>query len=127
MRLRYLILFVSDIDRSVAFYRDLLGMMLREESRTSAELDAGTATLALHLAHVDPKCRHHPPMLAGSCRLGFYVDDLDQTHARLLRAGVPCLAPPEAQFDLRVALYEDPDGNQFTLAEPITQAQAVRG
>lgn len=127
MRLRYLILFVSDIDRSVAFYRDLLGMMLREESRTSAELDAGTATLALHLAHVDPKCRHHPPMLAGSCRLGFYVDDLDQTHARLIRAGVPCLSPPEAQFDLRVALYEDPDGNQFTLAEPITHAQAVRG
>lgn len=127
MRLRYLILFVSDIDRSVAFYRDLLGMKLREESRASAELDAGTVTLALHLAHVDPKCRHHPPMLAGSCRLGFYVDDLDQTHARLLRAGVPCLSPPESQFDLRVALYEDPDGNQFTLAEPVAQSQAMSG
>lgn len=127
MRLRYLILFVSDIDRSVAFYRDLLGMKVREETRTSAELDVGTATLALHLAHVDPKCRHHPPMLAGSCRLGFYVDDLEEAHARLLGAGVTCLAPPEAQFDLRVGLYEDPDGNQLTLAQPITAVQGVTG
>jgi lactoylglutathione lyase len=117
MRLRYVILFVRDLDRSVAFYRDLLGMRVREETKSSVELDAESATIALHLAHVDSPVRHHPPMLAGSCRLGFYVDDLDEVHRKLVRAGVPCLSPPETHCDLRVALYEDPDGNNLTLAE----------
>lgn len=117
MRLRYAILFVNDLDASLKFYRDLVGLPLREEARTSAEFDAGGTTLALHLAHVDEPLHHHPPMLAGSCRLGFEVEDLDSVHARLVAAGVRCLAQPEAEFDLRVALYEDPDGINLTLAE----------
>ncbi len=125
MRLRYVIVFVSDIRRSVPFYRDLLGMTVREETRNSAELDADGTTLALHLAHVDPDVHHHPPMVAGSCRLGFYVSDLPALHQRLVAAGVPCLAPPDAQYDLQVALYEDPDGINFTLAEPIPHASGA--
>ena len=119
MQLRYVIIFVSDLGRSVAFYRDLLGMQLREKSRTSAELDADGVTLALHRAHVDTPEHHHAPMLAGSCRLGFLIQDLEGIHRRLTDAGVPCVAPPETQFDLRVALYEDPDGVNLTLAEPV--------
>ena len=119
MRLRYVIIFVSDVGRSVTFYRDLLGMQLREETRTSAELDAEGITLALHRAHVDTSVHHHAPMLAGSCRLGFYIHDLDTIHRRLIEAGVPCLAPPETKFDLRIALYEDPDGLNLTLAERV--------
>ncbi|HEX9892659.1 MAG TPA: VOC family protein [Gemmatimonadales bacterium] len=125
MKVRYVIIFVSDIRRSVAFYRDLLGMTVRGEARNSAELDGGGVTLALHAAHVDPDIHHHPPMLAGSCRLGFYVDDLTAVHQRLADAGVRCLSPPEAQYDLRVALYEDPDGINFTLAEPLPAEEAA--
>lgn len=121
MRLRYAILFVSDLDDSLKFYRDLVGLPLRGETRSSAEFDAGGATLALHLAHVDEPLHHHPPMLAGSCRLGFEVDRLDEIHARLVAAGVRCLAQPEAGSDLRVALYEDPDGVNFTLAERLPE------
>jgi lactoylglutathione lyase len=119
MQLRYVLIFVNDLGRSVAFYRDLLGMQVRGENRTSAELDAGGMTLALHRAHVDSDIHHHAPMLAGSCRIGFFIDDLDGTHRRLSDAGVPCISPPETQFDLRVALYEDPDGVNLTLAERV--------
>jgi lactoylglutathione lyase len=119
MKLRYVIIFVNDVGRSLAFYSDLLGMKVREQTRTSAELDADGCTLALHRAHVDSEIHHHAPMLAGSCRIGFFITDLDSVHRRLLEAGVPCLSPPETKFDLRVALYEDPDGINLTLAEPI--------
>ncbi|MEO8451738.1 MAG: VOC family protein [Gemmatimonadota bacterium] len=118
MQLRYVTLIVRDLRDSVRFYRDLLGIRLIEESRTAAEFDTGGATLALHLAHVDGHGKtHHPPMIAGSCRLSFYVDDLDHVHQRLVKAGVPCLNPPETKYDMRVALYEDPDGINFTVAE----------
>lgn len=121
MRLRYAIVFVGDLKRSLEFYRDLVGLPIRDEARSSAEFDVGGATFALHLAHVDEPRPHHPPMLAGSCRLGFIVDDLEAAHRRLTAAGVACLAAPEAQHDLRVALYEDPDGLYFTLAEPLPE------
>jgi lactoylglutathione lyase len=117
MRLRYAIVFVTDLKRALEFYRDLVGLPLREERRNSVEFDVGGATFALHLAHVDATGQHHPPMLAGSCRLGFEVEDLMAVHQRLLAAGVPCLSPPEAEQDLQVALYEGPDGLNFTLAE----------
>lgn len=123
MRLRYAIIFVSDLDRSLAFYRDLVGLPVREEGRSSVEFGLDGTTFAIHMAHVDEPTHHHPPMLAGSCRLGFVVDDLDAVHQRLIAAGVPCLAEPEAQYDLRVALYTDPDGLNFTLAEPVSAAQ----
>jgi lactoylglutathione lyase len=120
MKLRYVLIFVNDLGRSVAFYRDLLGMQVREQTRTAAELDADGVTLALHRAHVDSDVHHHAPMLAGSCRIGFFIDDLDGTHRRLSEAGVPCISPPETRNDLRVALYEDPDGVNLTLAERVS-------
>lgn len=119
MRLRYVIVFVTDLDRSLKIYRDLVGLPVREETRSSVEFEVGGSTFVIHIAHVEDPAHHHPPLLAGSCRLGFEVRDLDTVHARLLAAGVRCLKPPEAQFDLRVALYEDPDGLNFTLAEPM--------
>lgn len=124
MQLRYAMLFVSDLQRSRAFYRDLVGLPVRDETVNSVEFDLGGATFALHLAHVETGTHHHPPMLAGSCRLGFVVDDLMAVHERLLGAGVPCLTPPQAQHDLCVALYEDPDGANFTVAEPLSRPLA---
>ncbi len=116
MKLRYTIIFVTDLDRSRRFYHDLLGIPIRSEDNSSIELDTGTTTLALHRAHVG-KAGHHPMMAAGCARIGFFVDGLDATHQRLLDAGVSCVTPPERRFDVWVGLYEDPDGIYFTLAE----------
>lgn len=116
MQLRYSIVFVSDLDRSRRFYVDLLGIPVLSEDRSSVELDTGAATLALHQAHLG-EGHHHSPTAAGCLRVGFVVEDLEANHERLTLRGVPCLSPPEERFDYRVALYEDPDGVQFTLAE----------
>ena len=39
---------VSDMERSVQFYRDTLGLKLRFQSPDWTEFDLGTTTLALH-------------------------------------------------------------------------------
>ncbi len=117
MRLRYVIIFVSDVARSVAFYRDLVGLVV-QEGKASAEIALGEQTLVLQQAHVDDRSFHHPPMLAGSSRLGFLVPEMESIHARLVAAGVRCLSGPEREHDLCVALYEDPDGINFTIASP---------
>jgi lactoylglutathione lyase len=119
MRLRYAMIFVSDLERSLRFYRDLVGLPVLEEERDLVDFDLDGSVFAIHQAHVDARERHHPPMLGGTCRLGFTVEALGAVHARLVAAGTPCLNQPEARADMRVALYEDPDGVQFTLAEPL--------
>lgn len=118
MRLRYAILFVDDLARSRHFYHGLLGLPIRSEDPSSIEMETGEATLALHQAHVG-HAEHHPPMVAGSARFGLEVDNIAETHQRLLAAGVRCVGEPEARFDYTVALYEDPDGYYFTLGERI--------
>ena len=44
----YIIVYVSDMQRSVAFYRDVLGLPLKFSSPGWTEFITGTTTLALH-------------------------------------------------------------------------------
>src|SRR6185503_2573689 len=44
----YIMITVSDMDRSLAFYRDVLGLALRFASPEWTEFETGTTTLALH-------------------------------------------------------------------------------
>jgi catechol 2,3-dioxygenase-like lactoylglutathione lyase family enzyme len=50
MRVNYAIVFVSDMKRSVSFYRDRLGLPLKFESPGWSEFATEGATLALHLS-----------------------------------------------------------------------------
>ena len=116
--LRYVMLFVSDLERSIRFYRDAVGLPVLSEARDQVEFDAGGVRFTVHQAHTDAP-PHQPPTRAGSVRLGFHVDDLDATHERLLAAGVRVTQPPEERFGIRMGLYEDPDGYHFTLAADV--------
>jgi catechol 2,3-dioxygenase-like lactoylglutathione lyase family enzyme len=55
--LNHLTLAVTDLERSVAFYSELLGFSIRMRSPSSVYLEAGTLWLALVL---DPAVRHGP-------------------------------------------------------------------
>lgn len=118
VRVNYAIVFVSDMERSIAFYRDLLGLPLRFESSHWTEFETEGATLALHLSEGITAAdrtgqREHP----GSCRPGLSVPDLDSFHQRTVREGVECLQEPKETFGSRVALYSDPDGLPISVGE----------
>lgn len=118
VELRYTILFVSDLERSIRFYRDVLGLRLMSEDRDQADFDAGGVVITLHQAH-SAAPHHQPPTAVGSIRMGFHVEDLEEVHERLLRADTRCVNPPEERFGVRLGLYEDPDGFNFTVASEV--------
>jgi len=49
-QLRYVIKFVADMDKTVKFYRDVLGLQLKFESPGWSEFATGETNLALHPA-----------------------------------------------------------------------------
>jgi lactoylglutathione lyase len=111
------IIFVSDMARSVVFYRDVLGLPVRFESPKWTEFKTPGSTLALHRADgTSPTSSGTTP--AGVCQLGFTVEDLDAFHQKMLARGVVCLQPPEEEdFGGRLAGYADPDGLPFWVGD----------
>ncbi|MCK6484087.1 MAG: VOC family protein [Phycisphaerae bacterium] len=118
MRVNYAIVFVSEMKRSVAFYRDVIGLPLRFESPVWTEFATEGATLALHLSR-QPNASGAPsePETPGRCRPGLCVSNLDEFHQRMADHRVPCLQPPKDVFGSRMAQYADPDGLTISVGE----------
>ena len=113
----YTIVFVSDMSRSIVFYRDVLGLPLRFESPEWTEFETPGITLALHLAD-GPTVSSQGRVAAGQCQLGFNVEDLDAFHQAMLAKGITCVQPPEDEdFGGKLALYNDPDGLAFAVSD----------
>lgn len=108
MRFTYAIKFVADMDASVAFYRDRIGLPLRFASPAWSEFASGETTLALHAADGD-----HP---AGSVQLGFGSDDLDAFHAAANAAGLTFTRPVEKVHGSRIARLLDADGAEISVS-----------
>src|SRR5215831_5314411 len=68
---------VSDMDRSVRFYRDVLGLKLKFQSPDWSEFDLGPNTLALHGGGTPAPPPSGKEQLAGRASIGFNVEDLD--------------------------------------------------
>ena len=110
------IVFVSDMARSVTFYRDILGLPLRFESPEWTEFETPGSTLALHLAD-GPAASSQSMAPAGQCQLGFSVEDIAAFHQEMIAKGVNCLQPPEKEDFGTLAEYADPDGLAFSVLE----------
>jgi lactoylglutathione lyase len=121
----YVIVNVSDMGRSVAFYRDTLGLRLRFESPGWSEFETGASTLALHpgTRAAGSEASTHAGPTAGTCSLGFSVPDLNSTYAQLSERGARFVMPPTEQANegIRLAVCTDPDGLVISFAEPLAR------
>jgi len=118
VRVNYAIVFVSDMKRSVSFYRDVLGLPLRFESPEWTEFATEGATLALHASEAPNPERTNPDqVIAGRCRPGLSVPNLDAFHKRMVERNVPCLQEPKELFGAWIAQYLDPDGLALSVSE----------
>lgn len=112
---------VADLDKSIAFYCDLLGfrLVLRKKIPGSdtemAFLDAGGGQLELVAPRrvLDP-ATDVPPNRAGIKHITFAFDDIEPVFDRLMEAGVtPVEKPRDAantEIISRTAFVRDPDG-----------------
>jgi lactoylglutathione lyase len=117
----YVMVTVSDMGRSVEFYRDKLGVPLKFESPDWTEFQTGETTLALHGGgKPQPPSGDFGPK-AGACSIGFNVSNLDQTYGELKAKGVRFVMPPKLQEaeGIKLAVCIDPDGLPVSFAESI--------
>jgi catechol 2,3-dioxygenase-like lactoylglutathione lyase family enzyme len=111
-RLDHVYYWVADMDRSVAFYRDLLGLRLvRRDGDNWSVFDAGGREFALHGA-VEGR-----PVAPGGGTAVFSVADLDRARARLSKRGVEFGQEGDVTGYARFASFKDPDGNTVQLIE----------
>lgn len=101
--------YVSDLERSVRFYQDVLGLKLRSRDVVARfELDGVLVELVPSSAQ--------PIAGPGNARLTLQVDDIQATVAVLREKGVSVSAPqPKANGVL--ASLRDPDDNEICLWE----------
>ncbi len=113
MNIGYVNVFVSDLEKSVAFYQQKLGLELEmsEPNFGYAAFHAGTIRLGLAVAGSDQKS-----LIGRHTGIGLSVTDLNQEYATLLEKGVIFSEPPTKQpWGGFMAIVEDPDGNRYYL------------
>ena len=123
VRLGYAILFVSELERSIRFYRDVLGLPFRFSNESYAEFATEGAKFSLFARSHLPELigREAPPGEAPwpQGEISFFVDDVDREHERLATAGVPVLArPTDRPWGERTLHVADPDGYVVELTRP---------
>ena len=135
---------VSDLDRSVAFYCDLLGCaLIATQEKQGGYLAAivGYPDAHVRMAHLRLPGGEHvielfeylsprgarpdvQPCNVGASHLCFLVDDLQALYERLLEHGVTSFVSPPVEVDTGInrgglALYlRDPDGITVELFQP---------
>lgn len=104
------ILWAQDMDRAVAFYRDAIGLTVRDRTGTWSELSFGDAVVALH-GGGDGELNQ-----TGLC---FQVDDLEGACRDVEAGGGKLVGGPWQRPDqpVRVASVIDTEGNSFSLTE----------
>jgi lactoylglutathione lyase len=123
------VLFVQDLERCVAFYRDTVGLEVvfrdpvsvafRMEGQDFLLLEvAAAAEMVGEEALGQHKGAGHEVLLCAD------VEDVDAAYEALTAKGVAFIRPPKDQaWGLRTAYFADPEGHLWELRHPLASAQ----
>jgi catechol 2,3-dioxygenase-like lactoylglutathione lyase family enzyme len=105
---------VRDLEKSLSFYRDRLGIEVRQRIPGFAFLDSGALTIVLS----EPLAKNVSP-LAGATEVIFSVNDVRASYEALKDQGVEfSQAPRNVSGPMWAANFRDPDGHLLTLFGP---------
>ena len=107
-RFSYAITFVADMEKAIAFHRDVLGLTPRFTSPHWSEFDTGDVTLALH-----PASAENP---AGAVQLGFSVDDVSKLYETRVENGLDFTSAPKGESGATLARVRNCEGAEISLA-----------
>ncbi len=126
---------VSDLDRSLAFYRDVLGMTVHRKAESQgSHVSTMTGFQNAHMRLVILKCGEHDVELiqyvapagerrtpqrcdVGAAHMAFEADDIDQVYQALSRQGVRFVSPPQRSGNVKACYFLDPDGITLELLQ----------
>ena len=119
----YVILYVRNLDVSIAFYRDVVGLPFKFRQSTYAEFATDGTKFALFEQSAVPDLIGRPVTEGGpSGEVAFVVDDVDGEAERLSAAGVRILSPPvDRPWGHRTLYVLDPDEHVVEFAQEISR------
>jgi lactoylglutathione lyase len=110
-RIGAVILLVSDMKRSTRFYRDVLGMELKEQSKDWTEFSKRGTVLALHPSK-KKRIKRNNSML-----VGFSVSDFDDVVNGLKKKKVKFYKKPREESFGKHTIIQDPDGHLISIVQ----------
>lgn len=128
-RVDYVVLYVDDLSKSIAFYRDVVGLDFKFEENGYAEFATEQTKFGLYDAArlpslIGKEAGPPGPRVANV----FLVDSADSAAERLRSLGITILAGPEDRaWGHRTVHVLDPDENIVEFAEEITRSSPRHG
>jgi catechol 2,3-dioxygenase-like lactoylglutathione lyase family enzyme len=110
---------VQQMEQSMTFYRDKLGLVFKGQNEGFAFLDGGGVTLCLS----EPLARASGGQMSGAVEVVFSVEDVRAAHQALAARGVKFTHEPRnVTGPLWAANFDDPDGHHLSIFGPETKA-----
>jgi lactoylglutathione lyase len=106
IKMTYAILFVANMEESVRFFQDSVGLPLKFQSPYWSEFAAGETSLALH-----PSSEKNPP---GKVQIGLGVGGIHSFYEELKAKGVTFTQPPTEESGAVLARFLTPDGTEIS-------------
>ncbi|WP_019730013.1 VOC family protein [Mycobacterium avium] len=119
-RVDYVIQYVESLERSVTFYRDVIGLEVRIEGGGYVEFEMPNTKFSLFERSKLPELIGREGGTAPCGEIGFLVDDVDEEATRLRGLGVEILSGPvDRPWRERTLHIADPDGNVIEFAQKL--------
>jgi len=111
-RISAVVLLVSNAKRSINFYKNVLGLPVKRQSKDWTEFFHDRTVLALHPAKKKDKLKSGSSML-----IGFMVNDLDSSVKQLKKKKVKFFKQPKNEPFGKHTIILDPDGHLISIVE----------
>ncbi|RAS80323.1 VOC family protein [Priestia endophytica] len=124
LAMKYVILYVSDFEKTMDFYKGILGLPVKMQQDTYVEFDTGATTLSIN-TRKDVKELTGLNVPEGSAptqtfEVGFVVEDVVATIETLRQQGVTILKEPVTKpWGQTVAYIADPDGHYIEICTSV--------
>ena len=115
-KLGAVILLVSDMDKSMKFYRDVLELPVKNTSAEWVEFFSSGTVLALHPSKNKTRTKNSGVLV------GFMVSNLESVAQKLKDKNVEFFKKPKEESFGKHAIIVDPDGHLISIAEIISKS-----
>ncbi len=126
MKIRHVatIIFVDDVARSSAFYRDVLGQPVSQDHGTVVVFEHGfeihDGVNLLEKTYKKPGAFTTGPQGKDNLDIYFETDDLEEAYRKVCASGAEVIHPIEVQaWGQRVFRFHDPDGHMVEIGDPM--------
>ena len=115
-RVGNVILAVRDLDKSIKFYNEIIGLPIRHQRRSWVDLGSKGALLSLHPASLT--ATHSGTSIENGVAIGFIVGDVKSAVEELRSKGVKIYRDVVDREAGKNAIILDPDDYMISLFEP---------